>query len=208
MRSSTSLLLVSTLLFLIIVDVIPILAKGETKVHIVYMGRKQHDDDAELTTKIHHETLASILGSQEAAAESIIYSYRHGFSGFAAKLTKSQAQKIAGIWPESASFSDKGLGPIPSKWKGHCEAGKLFNPATACNKKVIGAKYFIKGVEAELGRKLANDTEFLSSELMSPRDMQGHGTHTSSTAAGSFAPNASYKGLGFGTARGGAPGLG
>nr|GMC93067.1 Subtilisin-like protease SBT3.3 [Ipomoea batatas] len=110
-----------------------------------------------------------------------------------------------GIWPESVSFSDKGLGPIPSKWKGHCEAGKLFNPATACNKKVIGAKFFIKGVEAELGRKLENDTEFLSSELMSPRDMQGHGTHTSSTAAGSFAPNASYKGLGFGTARGGAP---
>lgn len=34
--------------------------------------------------------------SKEAAAKSILYSYRHGFSGFAAKLTESQAQELAG----------------------------------------------------------------------------------------------------------------
>lgn len=26
-----------------------------------------------------------------------------------------------GVWPESMSFSDEGLGPIPSKWKGICQ---------------------------------------------------------------------------------------
>jgi hypothetical protein len=34
--------------------------------------------------------------SKEAAKESILYSYKHGFSGFAAALTESQAELIAG----------------------------------------------------------------------------------------------------------------
>ena len=28
-----------------------------------------------------------------------------------------------GIWPESESFSDKGYGPPPKKWKGACKGG-------------------------------------------------------------------------------------
>jgi hypothetical protein len=36
------------------------------------------------------------LESKEAAKSSILYSYRHGFSGFAARLTESQAEAIAG----------------------------------------------------------------------------------------------------------------
>ena len=35
-----------------------------------------------------------------------------------------------GIWPESESFSDKGFGPPPKKWKGACEGGTNFT----CNK--------------------------------------------------------------------------
>lgn len=36
----------------------------------------------------------------------------------------------SGIWPESESFSDKGFGPIPKKWKGVCEGGHNFT----CNR--------------------------------------------------------------------------
>ena len=35
--------------------------------------------------------------SKEAAKESILYHYKHGFSGFAAVLTASQAKVIAGV---------------------------------------------------------------------------------------------------------------
>ncbi|XP_027771476.1 subtilisin-like protease SBT3.4 isoform X5 [Solanum pennellii] len=192
------------LLFLNLSDLLVSQANAESKVHIVYMGRRQHDD-VELATSAHHQLLTSVLGSQKAARDSIIYSYKHGFSGFAARLTKSQAKKIAGIWPESEAFNDKGLGPIPSRWKGHCQSGDKFDPATACNRKLIGAKYYLKGFEAEAGRPAIKDPDFLRFDIASPRDRDGHGTHTSSTAGGSFTPNASYHGLGYGTVKGGAP---
>ena len=36
----------------------------------------------------------------------------------------------SGITPESQSFSDKGFGPPPKKWKGVCSGGQNFT----CNK--------------------------------------------------------------------------
>lgn len=107
----------------------------------------------------------------------------------------------AGIWPESEAFSDQGLGPIPSRWKGVCESGDRFN-ASHCNRKIIGARWFIDGFLADYGKPL-NMSE--TKEFMSPRDANGHGTHTAGTAAGSFVQNISYNGLGHGNVRGGAP---
>jgi len=52
-----------------------------------------------------------------------------------------------GIWPESPSFSDKGLGPVPAKWKGLCQTGRGFTIAN-CNRKIIGARIFYNGYEA------------------------------------------------------------
>lgn len=108
----------------------------------------------------------------------------------------------AGIWPESKSFTDKGLGPVPSYWNGACEPGEQFDPVKHCNRKIIGARWFVKGILAEYGRPLNSSGE---TEFMSPRDAIGHGTHTASTAAGSFVNNVSYRGVACGTARGGAP---
>ncbi|XP_033140688.1 subtilisin-like protease SBT3.10 isoform X1 [Brassica rapa] len=227
---------------------------AERKVYVVYLGEKEHDDPASVT-EYHHQMLWSLLGSKESVHDSIVYSYRHGFSGFAAKLTESQAQQLSelpevvhvipntlyeltttrtwdylglspgtskslvhkadmgrkiivgvidtGVWPESEMYNDKGYGPIPSRWKGSCESGELFNGSIHCNKKLIGAKYFVDGLVAEIG----DFDRAENAEYASPRDFNGHGTHVSSTIGGSFLPGVSYLGLGRGTVKGGAPGV-
>ncbi|KAK9122340.1 hypothetical protein Syun_019957 [Stephania yunnanensis] len=222
------------------------------RVHIVYLGEKQHHDPKVIKDS-HHGLLAQVLGSKEEAVNCMMYSYKHGFSGFAAKLTLAQAQQLSelpgvihvvpnrlhriqttrswdylglsphspnnllnqsnmgdgiiigvldtGIWPESKVFDDKGLGPIPSRWKGICQPGQLFN-STNCNNKLIGARWFNKGLLAEYGKPI-NTTNNM--EYLSPRDAFGHGTHVSSIAGGSFVHNVTFKDINFGSVRGGAP---
>ncbi|CAH9091040.1 unnamed protein product [Cuscuta europaea] len=101
-----------------------------------------------------------------------------------------------GVWPKSASFNDTEFGPVPKTWNGTCETGRDFN----CNKKLIGAMSFHKGYKAALAT-----TNQPMEELMSPRDFDGHGTHTASTAAGSLVYGASLFDFAAGTARGMAP---
>ncbi|XP_057444733.1 subtilisin-like protease SBT1.7 [Lotus japonicus] len=110
-----------------------------------------------------------------------------------------------GVWPESKSFDDTGYRPIPNTWKGKCQVGANFTTAN-CNKKLIGArfynshtKFYNNGLVASVG---PNDN---SIESLSPRDDEGHGTHTASTIAGSPVQNASLFGYATGTARGMAP---
>ncbi|XP_019426825.1 PREDICTED: subtilisin-like protease SBT4.15 isoform X1 [Lupinus angustifolius] len=93
-----------------------------------------------------------------------------------------------GISLDCPSFNDKGFGPPPPRWKGKCVTTANF---TGCNNKVIGAKYFY--------------LEQPVIENASPMDEDGHGTHTSSTAAGVPVAGASVDGIGRGTARGGVP---
>ncbi|KAJ1690171.1 hypothetical protein LUZ63_014326 [Rhynchospora breviuscula] len=100
-----------------------------------------------------------------------------------------------GVWPERKSYDDSGFGPVPANWKGTCQTGKDFN-SSSCNRKLIGAQFFSKGYEASMGP--IDETK----ESRSPRDNDGHGTHTSSTAAGSPVSDANLLGYASGTARG------
>lgn len=101
-----------------------------------------------------------------------------------------------GVWPESESMKDNGMSNIPGRWRGECAAGTDFN-SSLCNKKLIGAQFFNKGF-------IANNPN--SAIVMSScRDTDGHGTHTSSIAAGSSISGASYFGYAAGLATGLAP---
>ncbi|XP_027368638.1 subtilisin-like protease SBT5.4 [Abrus precatorius] len=102
-----------------------------------------------------------------------------------------------GVWPESPSFRDEGMGPIPSRWKGTCQHDTT---GFRCNRKLIGARYFNKGYIAYVG-----PAAMFNSTLNTPRDYEGHGSHTLSTLGGDFVPGANVFGLGNGTAKGGSP---
>ncbi|KAF8769019.1 hypothetical protein HU200_006999 [Digitaria exilis] len=107
-----------------------------------------------------------------------------------------------GVWPESPSFADAGLGPVPPRWRGTCDTNATDFPSSMCNRKLIGAQSFFRGYSSG-GRKNGSR---VSSDLMSPRDHDGHGTHTATTAAGAVVSDANLLGYASGTARGMAPG--
>ncbi|KAI4312441.1 hypothetical protein MLD38_037251 [Melastoma candidum] len=103
-----------------------------------------------------------------------------------------------GIWPESRSFNDEVLGPVPTRWRGSCDWGNESGSSNLCNKKIIGSRWYINGLLAEFGPP-SNTSEFFS-----PRDAVVHGTHTASTAAGSVVSNVTFEEVGTGNALGGA----
>lgn len=103
-----------------------------------------------------------------------------------------------GIWPESPSFNDRGMAAVPARWKGVCEIGSRFN-SSSCNRKIVGARMFYRGYEASSGAINGKD------ELKSPRDQDGHGSHTAATVAGAAVPRANLLGYASGTARGMSP---
>ncbi|KAK9214561.1 hypothetical protein WN944_006554 [Citrus x changshan-huyou] len=94
------------------------------------------------------------------------------FMGFNQSITRKRSVESdiivgiidTGIWPESKSFSDKGFGPVPKKWKGACKGGINF----PCNNKIIGARYY--------------PTPVVYDNIA--RDYEGHGTHAASIASG------------------------
>ncbi|XP_050235780.1 subtilisin-like protease SBT4.4 [Mercurialis annua] len=184
----------------------------------------------EYTPLAHHLNLLQEVIETSSLENVLVTSYSRSFNGFAAKLSENEAQKLSnmkgvvsvfpsktyelhttrswsfmgldenatrnanvesnvivgvldtGIWPESDSFNDTGFGPPPKKWKGSCEGGQNFT----CNNKIIGARFY----------KTAGE---------STRDIEGHGTHTASTAGGNKVNDASFFGIAQGTARGGVP---
>jgi subtilisin family serine protease len=92
-----------------------------------------------------------------------------------------------GITPEHPSFSDKRRPEQGANgrryrklddWKGICQEGVNWTQAE-CNNKLIGARFFNAGYGGNDGVLAVLPFEFIS-----PRDYDGHGTHTASTAGG------------------------
>ncbi len=118
-----------------------------------------------------------------------------------------------GVWPENPSFSDKVdangkpvashlpgtvvYGPPPAKWTGICVTGEGF-PASKCNNKLIGTRVYNEAL-------LASGAVLQPIEYQSPRDANGHGSHTASTAAGNSGVDATENGQPIGAISGIAP---
>ncbi|KZV19416.1 hypothetical protein F511_08757 [Dorcoceras hygrometricum] len=177
---------------------------GDSQLYVVYMGSKGSANPDDIFRQ-NHQILSAVHGGR-----SVHTTHSWDFMGLKAEesmeipgySTKNQVNVIigfidTGIWPESPSFSDVNMPPVPNGWRGLCQSGEAFNSST-CNRKLIGAKYYLRGFQAE---------EELDETLsyQSPRDSIGHGSHTASTAAGRYVANMNYKGLATGKARGGAP---
>lgn len=81
----------------------------------------------------------------------------------------------SGIAAESPAFAEvPGLGADPEDFTGVCAEGDGWS-AESCNRKVVGARWYVEGFGADRVR---------SSESLSPADALGHGTQVSSVAAG------------------------
>jgi hypothetical protein len=121
-----------------------------------------------------------------------------------------------GIAPENPSFAGSPLGTTAgadpylngttttfgkadgSTFTGTCQTGEQFT-AAACSTKIISARYFLSGFGAgKIGKEATG-------EYASPRDGDGHGSHTASTAAGNARVPASVRGTSYGTITGVAP---
>ncbi|KAL1319676.1 hypothetical protein HN51_064471 [Arachis hypogaea] len=225
------------------------MATSTKKTYIVHMKHKHHNPSK-------RDWYTATLEYHNSHSDSLLYSYETAYNGFAASLSKDQAQLLrrsdsvlavyedtrytlhttrtpeflglqkasnlweghtiqdldhasndiiigildTGVWPETNSFDDSGMPPVPTRWRGQCEPAPDFDPSL-CNRKLIGARTFSKGYLLSSG----GGYMVREKDQVSPRDREGHGTHTATTAAGSAVPNATLLGYATGTARGMAP---
>ncbi|XP_022869586.1 subtilisin-like protease SBT2.4 [Olea europaea var. sylvestris] len=106
----------------------------------------------------------------------------------------------SGINPMHPSFAYDPTNPFTSNishFSGTCERGPLF-PDTACNGKIVSARFFAAGAQAAA-------TLNASVDILSAFDAVGHGSHVASTAAGNYGVPVVVDGFFYGRASGMAP---
>jgi len=112
-----------------------------------------------------------------------------------------------GVWPEHPMLKDPGIPYVGGTYG--CEFGDGSDPLLgapfACNDKLIGAYAFLDTYMAVLGAAPGEFCDNLTREC-SARDAEGHGTHTTTTAAGSAVAHAPLMGVDRGPISGVAPG--
>nr|POE61555.1 subtilisin-like protease sbt4.10 [Quercus suber] len=173
----------------------------ERKVHIVYMGGKLQGDFSAASS--HHSMLESVLGSASTAKESLLYSYGKSFNGFAAKLTDEEVKKFSEM---------EGVISVLPNHRLNLHTNRSWDFMGFPSKGQVGSPQEGDVIIGLLDTGIWPESDSFNDEgLSSPPSKwkgtpEGHGTHTSSTAAGREVAGASYFGLAVGAARGGVPG--
>jgi subtilisin family serine protease len=115
----------------------------------------------------------------------------------------------SGIWPESKSFSardanGKLIYQQISGFHGKCDSTETVTDgswdANLCSTKLVAARHYDAGWGGDAGINEDRPWEFTS-----PRDYNGHGTHTAGTAGGNFATPTTGPAAAFGAVSGMAP---
>ncbi len=115
----------------------------------------------------------------------------------------------SGIWPQSKSFTDRDTnGKLVytqiAGFHGKCDSLETVPDgswdANLCNKKLVAAQHFNAAWGGDAALHALRPWEFLS-----PRDYNGHGTHTSSTAGGNNGVQPTGPAAGFAPISGMAP---
>src|SRR5207248_2413102 len=122
-------------------------------------------------------TLAGLPG----ATPRTLYTYRVAFDGFAADLTPGEAAALGDSSAVAHVFPD-----VEQRIQAVDPGDPSRDPeGFACNNKLIGARYDVDGFGTQ---------HLAPGSFVSPRDDDGHGTHTASTAAGNFGVDPSISG--------------
>jgi hypothetical protein len=102
----------------------------------------------------------------------------------------------SGLWPDSPLFADvRGLGRFPQSFRGTCASGTGW-AADVCDRKIVGAHWYVDGFGADRIRSGAS---------LSPLDDSGHGTLVASVAAGNSGVTVRIPGQRAGVYSGAAP---
>ncbi|PIA56499.1 hypothetical protein AQUCO_00700679v1 [Aquilegia coerulea] len=155
-------------------------------------------------------TLAS-LSTEDGNAPVHLYTYKHVMNGFSAVLSKSHLDELANLPGHIATYPETfgqfhtthtptflGLNKHAGLWPaGNFGADMIIG--------IIDTGVWPESESFNDHVKQLNLTITLPRDYDSPRDYEGHGTHTSSTAAGSRVENVDYFGYAKGTATGVAP---
>ncbi len=87
----------------------------------------------------------------------------------------------SGLWPENPSFAPLSKPKPLGGWHGDCVTGERWD-AGDCTNKIVGARYYNAGLG---GNDAVRQAPFVN-EVASARDINGHGSHTASTAGGNY----------------------
>ncbi len=121
------------------------------------------------------------------------------FAGSPVKPLKGNAQPKVGEPYLNAAGEIAMLKSDGSTFVGDCQVGEDFD-GSLCNSKVISAQYFADAFLASVPEE-----DRAPQEVLSPVDIDNHGTHTASTAAGNAGVTQTVDGRNFGVSSGVAP---